>query len=354
MPNTATSLHQGNGRVELIGKSDAILRVQDLILKLAACDATVLISGETGTGKEVVARSIHHHSHRGAAAMVCVNCSAIPDALTESELFGSEKGAFTGATHRQDGQIQQADGSTLLLDEIGEMSLLAQAKVLRVVERKEVQRLGSGKAEAVDVRILAATHRNLELLIAERQFRSDLFYRLNVLSLEIPPLRDRQEDIPLLAAGFVKEFNATHGQELEGITDAAMRLLVEHDWPGNIRELRNVIERAFVMSRSRAITPDELVQLKSGRLSPVLPLRSTRSYVLPTVPVHSEPDQLLSALQVTHWNKSEAAKLLNWSRMTIYRKMAKYNLPARKPAGGAGSAHLLENDRANAASGGQL
>ena len=344
------------GRFELGGNSDAILRVKELIQKLAACDATALICGETGTGKEVAARAIHRSSHRAAAPMICVNCSAIPDALAENELFGSEKGAFTGASHRQDGQIQQADGGTLLLDEIGDMPLLAQAKILRAVEGKEVQRLGGSKTEPVDVRILAATHRDLNQLIAERQFRSDLFYRLNVFTLEMPPLRDRKEDIPVLVEGFIREFNSSHSKEVEGATTAAMRALMEHDWPGNIRELRNVIERAFVVARTTAITTDDLYwyHQKSASSPELSVLNLNRSYSLPTVPVHSEPDQLLSALHVTHWNKSEAAKLLQWSRMTIYRKIAKYNLPTRKPATPTDSVRSQTRDpRAASASAGE-
>lgn len=352
MPNGVSLPDEPPGRFELIGESDAIRRVKNLIPRIAACDATVLICGETGTGKEVAARAIHRQSRRATGAMVCVNCSAIPEALTESELFGSEKGAFTGSLHRQDGQVHQADGGTLLLDEIGDMPLLAQAKILRVVDTKEVQRLGAGKSEPVDVRIIAATHRNLEQLVAERQFRQDLFFRLNVISFEMPPLRDRKEDVPLLVEGFIKEFSANHGNNIDGITDSAIFALMDYDWPGNIRELRNVIERVFVMAKSRTIDTSDLGHWKSNCSRTVQPLASTRSYLLPTLPVHSEPDQLLSALQVTHWNKSEAAKLLHWSRMTIYRKIAKYNLPTRKPAGTEGSVVSNQKELARAASSG--
>lgn len=323
-------------RHELVGHSDAILRIKESIHRLANCDATVLICGETGTGKEVAARAIHMGSGRFAGPFVCINCSAIPDALTENELFGAEKGAFTGAAQRQNGQIQNADGGTLLLDEIGDMSLLAQAKILRVVENKEVQRLGAGKPESVDVRILAATHQDLERLMAARQFRTDLFFRLNVLPLTMPPLRERQEDIPLLVETFINEFNAIHGRDMSGVTASAMQILVEHHWPGNIRELRNVLEGAFIVAESREITAEDLKRLHhmTASSSPIASMM--RSYVLPPHPIRSEPDQLLDALHATHWNKSEAAKLLHWSRMTVYRKIAKYRLPSRKPVTSTG------------------
>lgn len=323
-------------RYELVGRSDAILRIKDSIHRLANCDATVLVCGETGTGKEVAARAIHMGSARSAGPFVCINCSAIPDGLAESELFGAEKGAFTGAGQRQNGQIKNADSGTLLLDEIGDMSLLAQAKILRVVENKEVQRLGGGKPEPVDVRILAATHQDLEKLIAARQFRTDLFFRLNVLPLTLPPLRERPEDIPLLVETFIEEFNAAHGRDLSGVTSAAMQLLMEHHWPGNIRELRNVLEGAFIVAESREITIDDLKRLTHITASASPMTNMVRSYILPAVPVQSEPDRLLDALHATHWNKSEAAKLLHWSRMTVYRKIAKYHLPSRKPAASTG------------------
>lgn len=315
---------------EILGRSRAIVRIKETIQMLAGCDVTVLICGETGTGKEVAARAIHRGSRRRGGPMVCINCSAIPDSLAENELFGSEKGAFTGALHRQNGQIQQAHGGTLLLDEIGDMSLAVQAKILRVIERKEVQRLGGGKPEPVDVRIVAATHRDLETLIAERRFRADLFFRLNVLPITMPPLRERKEDIPLLVDAFIREFNAAHRRDLEGVTAAGMRILVDYNWPGNIRELRNVLEGAFVVAEKRAITAEDLLKLhhmtaRTPRIDTLI------RPALPPATLQSEPDQLLEALQAAHWNKSEAAKLLHWSRMTLYRKIAKYRLPARKP-----------------------
>lgn len=327
-------------RQELVGRSAAILQVKENIQRLANCDATVLICGETGTGKEVAARAIHANSRRAGGPMVCVNCSAIPDTLIESELFGSEKGAFTGATQRQDGQIHRANGGTLLLDEIGDMSPMAQAKILRVVEGKEVQRLGSGRAEPVNVRILAATHRDLEQLVADRQFRADLFFRLNVFPLFIPPLRERREDIPALVEVFIEEFNAVHGHKRDGVTPEAMSILMDHRWPGNVRELHNVLEGAFIAAESRAITAQDLSRFHRMTASVPWFFTMTHSQAALSVPAQPEPDRLLEALQMTHWNKSEAAKLLHWSRMTVYRKIAKYRLPSRRPVDTTEPAHL--------------
>ena len=322
----AACLEQG----ALVGDSDAMQRVRTLIERVAPWDSTVLICGETGTGKELVARAIHRYSRRSAGPMVCVNCSAIPDSLAESELFGSEKGAFTGAIARHDGQIKQADRGTLLLDEIGEMPLASQAKLLRVVETREIQRLGGTRPETVDVRFLAATNKDLEHLIDQNQVRSDLFFRLNVLTVTLPPLRERVIDIPSLAHQFLREFNSRYNRNVL-VAPSAMRLLMNHDWPGNIRQLRNVLERAFVTCSSAGITASDLESLnkKSVVVSPSGGM--VRSSLVPSLPVRPEPDQLLSALQATRWNKSEAARLLHWSRMTIYRKLAKYNLPSEDP-----------------------
>jgi two-component system response regulator HydG/two-component system response regulator AtoC len=302
-----------------------------LLERLAGCDATVLVCGETGTGKELAAQAIHRLSKRSAQPLVCINCSAIPDSLLENELFGSEKGAFTGATHRKNGQIHMANNGTLFLDEIGDMSLMSQAKMLRVLEMKEVQRLGAGRPEAVDVRILAATHQNLEKLVTEGRFRQDLYFRLNVFPVVMPPLRERAGDIPLLVERFVADFNRQYHRNIEGVSEVAMRTLMDHSWPGNIRELRNAVEGAFVMCTSGWITNRDIRLLRHRPA--VMPVLGPVAVETPPVqPLPSEPDRLLGALYATRWNKSEAAKRLRWSRMTIYRKMAKYNLPAREPS----------------------
>lgn len=314
----------------LVGETPAMLRIKALIDRVAGCDATVLIGGETGTGKELVARAIHRRSRRARGPMVCVNCSAIPDSLTESELFGAERGAYTGAVQRQEGQIKLAQGGTLLLDEIGDMSLIAQAKILRVVESKQVQRLG-GRAEHVDVRILAATNQDLEQLIIERRFREDLYFRLNVLPIRLPALRERKQDIPLIVDRLIREFNERYERNVESLSPGALQILMEYDWPGNVRELRNVIEGAIVVCRSQTISTGDLRRLHQRTTEPQ-PLEGLApSHDVPQVPAESEPDQLMNALHATHWNKSEAAKLLHCSRMTVYRKMAKYRLPEKKP-----------------------
>jgi transcriptional regulator with PAS, ATPase and Fis domain len=222
-----------------------------------------------------------------------------------------------------------AHNGTLFLDEIGDMSLMSQAKMLRVLEMKEVQRLGAGRPEAVDVRILAATHQNLEKLVADGRFRSDLFFRLNVFPVVMPPLRERLADIPILVERFVADFNRQYHRNIEGVSEVAMRTLTDHSWPGNIRELRNAVEGAFVMCTSGWITNRD-IRLLRHRPTVVAVPRPLGDIEM-TQPQPSEPDRLLGALYATRWNKSEAAKRLRWSRMTIYRKMAKYNLPAREP-----------------------
>jgi transcriptional regulator with PAS, ATPase and Fis domain len=312
----------------LIGKSDQMAKVRALVERLAPCDVTVLIRGETGTGKELAARAIHNLSRRSGGPMIYVNCAAIPDSLVESELFGSEKGAFTGSVRRQEGQVRLAQGGTLLLDEVGDMSLPAQAKILRTLETKEVQRLGGAGSEPVDVRILAATHQDLETLVADQRFRSDLFFRLNVLPITLPPLRERHEDIPLLVDHFRQEFNHRYNRRVEGVSTAGMRLLLNYDWPGNVRELRNVLEGAFVLSTSRIISAPDFRRLRTKSVQPYPLSRMARSPVLPRITVQNEPDKLLDALRRTRWNKTQAAKLLHWSRMTVYRKIAKYDLAA--------------------------
>jgi DNA-binding NtrC family response regulator len=314
--------YQPTAREFLAGDSDAIQSARELIERVAPSEATVLITGETGTGKELAALALHRQSRRARGPMISVNCSAIPDTLLESELFGSERGAYTGAVLRHEGRIRMADGGTLVLDEIGEMSLYAQAKILRVVETKEVPRLG-GKCEPVDIRVIAATHRDLERMVKELQFRADLLYRLNVVCIEMPSLRERKQDIPILVDVFVRQFNVLYHREVEGVTCGGMRLLQEHHWPGNIRELRNVIERAFITTTGSWIDASDLSTLSKQSIPPAV---GVRSVILPTLAAKSEPDHLLEALKATHWNKSEAAKLLRLSRMTIYRKIVKYRL----------------------------
>jgi transcriptional regulator with PAS, ATPase and Fis domain len=308
---------------ELVGNSEAMLAVQEIIQRVAASDGTVLIHGETGTGKELVARAIHRMSARSGYSLVSVNCASIPDTLFESELFGYERGAFTGAAQRHDGLLRAANGGTLFLDEIGEMSALAQAKILRAIEDGEVRPLGAQRAIKLNVRIIAATHRDLSALVRNNTFRADLFFRLNVVPIHLPALRERQEDIPDLVHYFIDEFNTRHRRKINRVTPAAMRFLCEEEWPGNIRQLRNAIEAAFILFgdntaeldlRSFSWNRTEIPALKQVITSRSIPRECLDS------------GKLLSALQVTHWNKTKAAELLQCSRMTVYRKIHTYRL----------------------------
>ena len=254
---TAAEADHGGRRIGtgvLIGQGAAIRHVLEQARQVAATDSTVLLLGETGTGKELIAAEIHEWSARRGRAMVRVNCAAIPDTLVESELFGRERGAFTGAVERQIGRFELADRSTIFFDEIGDLPANVQVKLLRVLEERQIERLGSPKAIAVDVRIIAATHRNLEKRIEEGEFREDLFYRLNVFPILIPPLRERIDDIPLLVWHFVGEFSKAYGKRIDTIPRRNMAALQQYRWPGNIRELRNVVERAMIVATGPQLT----------------------------------------------------------------------------------------------------
>ena len=304
----------------IIGDSGTIRHLRDYIPRVATTDVSVLITGETGVGKDLVAELIHSSSPRRNRPCLAVNCAAIPETLLESELFGVERGAFTGAESQREGALKSADGGTVLFDEIGDMGLTGQAKILRAIETREVRRLGGRSRVPIDVRIIAATNQDLERLTAEGRFRKDLYYRLNVVRIHMPPLRERKEDLAPLVDHYIRYFNARFNREVEGFTRDAMDHLRRHDWPGNIRELRNLVEATFVNLNGRRISYVDLPEaFRAG-------LERTRS--LPT----DERDRLLSALFATSWNKSKAAQELHWSRMTLYRKLAKYgvsNTPGR-------------------------
>ncbi len=251
--------------VDIIGKSQAIKKVFDLIDKVADSDSTVLICGESGTGKEVVAKRIHFQSLRADKPFIPINCGAIPEALLESELFGHEKGAFTGAINTRLGRFELANGGTLFFDEIGEMPYPLQVKLLRAIQEREFERIGGTKSIQVDVRILAATNIDLEQAVLEKRFRTDLFYRLNVIPLTLPSLKDRKEDIPLLIAYFLEKFNQKKQTAITGISDDAMRLLMAYAWPGNIRELENIVERVVVLRGEGVVSPEDLPEKITGR-----------------------------------------------------------------------------------------
>jgi len=306
----------------IIGQSQAIRNVLELARQVAATDSTVLLLGETGTGKELVAAYIHEMSARRGRIMVRVNCSAIPSTLMESELFGREKGAFTGALARQIGRFELADHSTIFLDEIGELPPDVQVKLLRVLEERQIERLGSPKGVHVDVRIIAATHRNLEKRIAEGSFRDDLFYRLNVFPIQVPPLKDRVEDIPLLIWRFVDEFSKAFGKRIEVISREDMAVLQRYSWPGNIRELRNVVERAMIVSTGTQLSiPLPAVAHPAGK----------RSLKLNDV----EREHILSVLDSSGWRirgAAGAASLLGLKPTTLEARMAKLGLARPKRA----------------------
>jgi len=294
----------------MIGASENLQRIKNYMTRVAASDCTVLITGETGTGKELAAEFIHHRSNRRKKPLICVNCAAIPDPLLESELFGHTRGAFTGADSKRDGLLASAEGGTVLLDEIGDMSLTAQAKILRVLEKKEVSRLGGAERQRVDIRFLAATNQDLESMTGRGAFRRDLYYRLNVARIELPPLRDRKEDIPLLVEHYRRLLG---GDDVARISQECMSRIAQYDWPGNIRELRNVLESIFLHCTSDEVQVHDL----PARLHHA----AHEACLSP-----DERERLVDALCATQWNKSRAAEKLHWSRMTLYRKMAKYQV----------------------------
>ncbi|HEV2915063.1 MAG TPA: sigma-54 dependent transcriptional regulator [Pyrinomonadaceae bacterium] len=307
----------------LIGESSIMRLVKTYISRAAVTDSTVLITGESGTGKELAAELIHRNSPRSEKPLVCVNCAALPDSLLESELFGYERGAFTGATTAQRGKFEQAHGGTILLDEIGDMNLYAQAKILRTIESKEVCRLGGNKSNPLNVRFIAATNQDPERLMTEKRFRLDLYYRLNVARIHLPPLRERKDDILLLFDHYIRELNHRFGRSVIGFTDEALDHLLRYDWPGNVRELKNLCEAIFINLPTRKISFLDLPYLYQKQLKEVEAFPQ------------SERERLLSALFTTNWNVSKAARKLNWSRITIYRKLEKYHIkkPLRAEAG---------------------
>jgi len=301
---------------EIIGKSDVMQEIFELISRVAPTDSTVLITGESGTGKELIARAVHGNSHRCFMPFVAVSCGALPDSLLESELFGYEKGAFTGADRTKRGRFELADRGTLFLDEIGDVSLKTQVNLLRVLQQKEVQRLGSEKVMEVDVRIIAATNRDLPQAIREKRFREDLYYRLNVIRIEVPPLRERKEDIPLLVDAFVRKYCLEMNREETKVGAAAMTQLMGYDWPGNVRELENIIERALVIGRGKEISPDDLPFSR----------KETGPEAFPKSLKLMEKAHIERVLDAANWNISQAARDLDIDRQTLYNKLEKYDI----------------------------
>jgi DNA-binding NtrC family response regulator len=299
----------------MIGESGQIKDIKTYLTKVAPTESTVLITGETGTGKELAAELIHRNSSKSQKPLICINCAALPEGLLESELFGYERGAFTGAIASKRGKFELANEGTIFLDEIGDMTPYAQAKILRAIERKEIHRLGGNGGIPTDVRIIAATNQDSEQMIAEGKFRKDLYYRLNVARVHLPPLRDRKEDILPLINYYIKKLNLRFERKVEGFNEDALSFLLHYDWPGNIRELKNLLEATFINLPHRKISFIDLPGHYQKRLKEMNGFHE------------SERNKLLLTLFDTNWNKSKAAQRLHWSRMTIYRKIAKYRIP---------------------------
>jgi two-component system response regulator HydG len=321
----------------LVGCSQAMRQVQDLIDRVGPSDATVLVHGESGTGKEVVAAALHARSSRKRGPYIKVNCAAIPDTLLESELFGHERGAFTGAVRAKKGRFELAHGGTIFLDEIGDMSPATQTKVLRVLQEGEIDRVGGTRTQNVDVRVLAATNVDLERAIAERRFREDLYYRLRVIEIRLPPLRERKEDIPLLAEHFVRRYAAKARKAIAALEPDALAMLLDHDWPGNVRELENAIERAVVLAQGARIA--------CGDLAPDLQKDGARAFVTFTVGTtiaEMERRMLAETLRFTDGDKTRAAAMLGITSRTIYRKLEQRRRELQGGASGGAAADALE------------
>ena len=311
---------------EIVGSSAAMLEVHRQIAKAAPSRATVLIRGESGVGKELVARAVHYSSDRRKAPFVCLNCAALSETLLESELFGHERGAFTGATDRKLGKFEAADKGTLMLDEIGEMSPSIQAKFLRVLEGHPFERVGGSKAIRTDVRVIAATNRDLEKAVRANSFRKDLFFRLHVVQILVPPLRHRPEDVIDLADFFLKKFCAETGRKINGFSEAAKKQLAGYRWPGNVRELKNVIERAVVLSHGTEIEMDELLLTNLNTASESqMEFNMQKTYV-PESLSEVEKRHIIATLNATDWNKSRAAQILGIERSTLDRKIKRYGM----------------------------
>jgi transcriptional regulator with GAF, ATPase, and Fis domain len=316
----------------LIGKSHEMQKVFAAINAAAASDATVLIMGESGTGKELVAGAIHQLSARKTCPLVAVNCSALTESLLESELFGHVKGAFTGAARSRMGRFEEANGGTVFLDEIGEISPYIQVKLLRVLQEREIERVGDSKSRRINIRIIAATNRDLYGRVREGLFRDDLYYRLKVFPIVLPPLKKRKEDIPLLTQHFIDRQNRKSGKNIKGMSQYAMRLFLDHAWPGNVRELENAIEHAFVLCNRNQIEISDLpIEIR-------LPGEECRTGGVAGdadrktgIGKNLSKEELTELLKASHWNKAEAARRLGVSRTAVWKYMKKWDIPLKNP-----------------------
>ena len=319
------SLASQFNRQNLIGRSPAMARLMETIAQVAPSEATVLITGESGTGKEMIAGAIHFNSLRKDGPFVKINCAAITETLLESELFGHEKGAFTGADRRKEGKFRQAEGGTLFLDEVSEMSPGMQVKLLRVLQEREITRVGGEEVIKVDVRVIAATNKDLIKEMDAGRFRDDLYYRLNVVTINVPPLRERREDIPLIAQHFLKIFAEKNHKSIKGFTPQVMDRLLKYNWPGNIRELMNAVERGVVLSRSDFLNEGELVlALRDHELPEEASLLKVSKEDMPLEEV--EKEAIMKTMEMAGGNKSEAARRLGITRRTLHMKLKKYGM----------------------------
>jgi DNA-binding NtrC family response regulator len=319
----------------IVGTSKVIKKIYDLIEKVSDSDGTVLITGASGTGKELIARSIHYNSQRGDNPLVVINCGAIPETLLESELFGHEKGAFTGAYKKRIGRFEMANGGTIFLDEIGEMSPTLQIKLLRVLQEQQFERVGGTKTLHVDLRFVAATNKNLTTAINMEKFREDLYYRLNVIPIKVPSLKQRRSDIPLLVDFFLKKFQKGKSDKLTGFSQVAMDAILAYDWPGNVRELENVIKRLTILCEGPVVSFDDLpenMQNVSGSRHPDNEVIIDNELNLNEAVQDYEKRIILEALEKTNWVKSKAAKLLNINRTTLVAKIKKQNIETDEAA----------------------
>jgi two-component system response regulator AtoC len=319
-------LSQNQGESSLVGRSSRMQALYKDIGRVADRNVTVLILGESGTGKELVSLAIHRNSSRRDRPFVKINCATIPENLLESELFGHEKGAFTGADRRKPGKFELANRGTILLDEIGEISLSTQAKLLRVLQEKEFERVGGTETIQVDVRILAATNKDLSRLVKEGGFREDLYFRLNVVTITIPPLRERKDDIPILANHFIQKFGAEFNKVVTGFSQEAMELLCGYDWPGNIRELRNACQRAVVMAVGPVILPDDIPFSVQARTQGIETPAYSPGMTLKEIVADVERQVILKVLKENNWNRGATAEALGMNRRSLYAKMKEYGL----------------------------
>lgn len=314
---------------EIIGQSRKMREVFELVGKVSDCDSTILLNGETGTGKGMIARAIHQKSKRRNKPFISINCGAIPENLLESELFGHVRGAFTGATCSKQGKFELADGGTVFLDEIGDMSSDLQVKVLKVLEEGEFEQVGGAKSIHVDVRIIAATHRDLSEEVQKGNFREDLYYRLYVIPLMLPSLRDRKSDIPYLVSHFMELSNQKNGRSVQEVTEDALQRMMNYSWPGNVRELKNMVERMVVLKGNGSITAQDLpVELKSShRFEPSTTIEiSDEGICLNSAVTEFEKALILQSLEKTKWVKNKAAKLLHLNRTTLVEKIKRHHL----------------------------